>query len=53
VAALAAARQVPLVVAKLGRSAAGQRAAVSHTSHLTGSDVVCDAQFERHGLLRV
>jgi acetyltransferase len=53
VADLAAARGVPLVVAKMGRSAAGVRAAVSHTAHLTGSDVVCGAVFERHGIVRV
>jgi acetate---CoA ligase (ADP-forming) len=52
-ASLAAQRAVPLLIAKMGRSAAGQRAAVSHTAHLTGSDVICDAVFERHGVIRV
>jgi acetate---CoA ligase (ADP-forming) len=49
---LAAERKVPLIVAKMGRSDAGQRAALSHTAHLTGSDVICDAIFERDGVIR-
>ena len=53
VAAKAAARQVPIVVMKVGRSEAGQRAAVSHTAHLAGADSAYDAAFERHGVLRV
>jgi len=43
---------VALIVAKLGRSPAGQRAAISHTAHLTGSDAVTEAVFARHGILR-
>lgn len=42
----------PLVVAKIGRSAAGKRAAASHTASLTGSDRVYDAVFRRYGVLR-
>jgi acetyltransferase len=53
VAAQAAQRQVPIVVMKVGRSEAGQRAAVSHTAHLAGADSAYDAVFERHGVLRV
>jgi len=44
---------VPLIVAKIGRSTAGQRAAVSHTAHLTGADTAYDAAFRRYGVLRV
>lgn len=53
VAQKAAARQVPIVVMKVGRSEAGQRAAVSHTAHLAGADTAYDAAFERHGVIRV
>jgi acetyltransferase len=53
VAERAAARQVPIVVMKVGRSEAGQRAAISHTAHLAGADSAYDAAFERHGVLRV
>jgi acetyltransferase len=53
VAQKAAARQVPIVVMKVGRSEAGQRAAISHTAHLAGADTAYDAAFERHGVLRV
>lgn len=44
---------VLLVVAKVGRSRAGQRAAVSHTAHLTGADTAYDAMLRRHGAIRV
>ncbi|WP_051953362.1 acetate--CoA ligase family protein [Xenophilus azovorans] len=53
VAQKAAAKQVPIVVMKVGRSEAGQRAAISHTAHLAGADTAYDAAFERHGVLRV
>lgn len=53
IAAKAADLGVPLVVMKVGRSEAGQRAAVSHTAHLTGADTAYDAAFERYGVLRV
>lgn len=53
VASRAADAGVALVVAKIGRSNAGQRAAVSHTAHLTGADTAYDAAFERHGAIRV
>ncbi|WP_295374328.1 acetate--CoA ligase family protein [uncultured Pseudacidovorax sp.] len=49
----AAAHDVALVVMKVGRSEAGQRAAVSHTAHLAGADTAYDAVFARHGVLRV
>lgn len=53
VAAKAADKGIPIVVMKIGRSEAGQRAAVSHTAHLTGADTAYDAVFERFGVLRV
>jgi acetyltransferase len=48
-----AARAKPVVVIKSGRSAAGARAAFSHTGALAGSDAVYDAAFRRAGMLRV
>ena len=52
VAAKARAAGKPIVVAKVGRSAAGQRAAQSHTASLAGSDQIYDAVFRRHGIVR-
>ena len=52
-AARAAARSKPVVVIKAGRSAAGAKAAQSHTGALAGSDRVHDAAFSRAGMLRV
>jgi len=53
VASKAADKGVPIVMMKIGRSEAGQRAAVSHTAHLTGADTAYDAVFERYGVIRV
>lgn len=53
VAARAADAGVPLIVMKTGRSAASQRAAISHTAHLTGADTAYDAMFHRYGVIRV
>jgi acyl-CoA synthetase (NDP forming) len=53
VASKAADKGVPIVIMKVGRSEAGQRAAVSHTAHLTGADTAYDAMFERYGVIRV
>ena len=52
-AARIAARAKPVVVIKAGRSAAGAKAALSHTGALAGSDAVYDAAFQRAGILRV
>jgi acyl-CoA synthetase (NDP forming) len=43
----------PVVVLKVGRSAAGQRSAATHTGAIAGSDAVYDAVFEADGVLRV
>jgi len=48
-----AARAKPVIVVKAGRSAAGAKAATSHTGALAGTDAVYDAAFRRAGLLRV
>ena len=49
----ALAKGVPIVVLKVGRTQAGAEQASSHTSALTGSDALCDALFERLGVIRV
>ena len=46
-------REMPIVVVKSGRSAAGQRATSSHTGALlAASDVTVDALFEQAGVIR-
>lgn len=53
---LDAARRVtavkPLVIMKVGRSAAGARAAQSHTGALASSDAIVDAAFRQAGIVR-
>jgi acetate---CoA ligase (ADP-forming) len=44
---------VPLVAIKTGRSEAGTRTALSHTSSLSGTDTLIDAYLRRYGVVRV
>jgi acetate---CoA ligase (ADP-forming) len=53
VAKLAAEYGKPIVLIKIGRSAAGARAAGSHTGALTGTDDRFDGVFEQYGVTRV
>jgi acetate---CoA ligase (ADP-forming) len=48
-----AARRLPVIALKGGRTAAGQSAAASHTGALANEDRVLDAFFERVGIWRV
>jgi len=44
---------IPIVVVKVGKTEASARQSGSHTSSLTGSDVLFDALFDRLGIIRV
>ena len=46
-------REVPIVVVKVGKTDASVRQSGSHTSSLTGSDVLFDALCNRLGIIRV
>ncbi|MCU1459133.1 MAG: CoA-binding domain protein [Actinomycetia bacterium] len=50
---VAAARGVPIVCIKVGRSEQGEAMARAHTGHLTGADAVHDAVFRQRGVIRV
>jgi acetyltransferase len=52
-AARAVSRVKPIIVLKSGRSAAGAKAAASHTGAMAGEDAVYDAAFKRAGIVRV
>ncbi len=43
----------PIVMLKVGRSEAGQRAAQAHTGSLAGSDKIIDAVLKKYGVIRV
>jgi acyl-CoA synthetase (NDP forming) len=43
----------PIIILKVGRSEMAQRAAVTHTGALAGSDAVYDAVFRKYGVIRV
>jgi acetate---CoA ligase (ADP-forming) len=47
------ARTKPIVAMKAGRTAAGARAASSHTAALAGSETAVDALFQQAGVMRV
>ncbi len=44
--------QKPLIITKVGRKAAGARAAASHTGSLAGQDIVFDGVLRQHGVIR-
>ena len=50
---LAADAAKPIVMLKIGRSVAAQRAALAHTGSLVGADAVIDAAFTKLGVTRV
>ena len=45
-------KKKPLIVAKLGRSKAAKRGALSHTGSMTGSERAYDAVFRHAGIIR-
>ncbi len=47
-----AAKKKPIILLKSGRSAAGAKAASSHTGALAGSDMAFDLAFEKAGVIR-
>jgi acetyltransferase len=52
-AARSVSRVKPIIVLKSGRSAAGAKAAASHTGAMAGEDAVYEAAFKRAGIVRV
>ena len=49
----AAARDIPVVIVKVGRTEVSAGFAATHSGAIVGSDAAYDAVFERHGVLRV
>ncbi|WP_176245074.1 acetate--CoA ligase family protein [Oceanibacterium hippocampi] len=43
----------PIVIVKVGRTASGARAALSHTGAIVGDDALCSAMLEQSRILRV
>ena len=50
---LAAEREKPIVMLKIGRSEIAQRSALAHTGSLVGADAVIDAVLRKLGVIRV
>lgn len=50
---LAADRQIPMVVLKVGSSARGRAAVATHSEAIAGDDAVYEALFDAHGVHRV
>ncbi|MBV9138518.1 MAG: acetate--CoA ligase family protein [Hyphomicrobiales bacterium] len=50
---LAAAKGIPVVVLKVGRTEGAAAAALTHTGALAGSDLAYQALFDRYGVIRV
>jgi acetate---CoA ligase (ADP-forming) len=48
----AVARHKPIIAVKSGRSAAGRRAAMSHSASLANLDIAVEALFEQSGVMR-
>tara|TARA_Y100001970_G_scaffold294373_1_gene452137 strand:- start:38819 stop:40945 length:2127 start_codon:yes stop_codon:yes gene_type:complete len=48
----ALAQRVPIIIMKAGRSSASQRAALSHTASIVGSDTAYEAMFSSLGIIR-
>jgi len=49
----AAAKGIPIVMIKVGRSAKAASVASSHTGALAGNDMIADGFFAQHGIIRV
>jgi acyl-CoA synthetase (NDP forming) len=50
---LATSRDIPVVILKVGRTAASAEMALSHTGALVGNDVAYGALFKRYGVIQV